>query len=72
MGSYVDISGIPLNFLEFMGYIVREDNSEFTLLEHKGDPHIIWKQGPQFLFVEDDNDVPYLKGRRRVASPPQG
>ena len=70
MGSYVDITGLPTAFLEFMGYIVVAENDEFLLLNHKGDPHIIYKPGPQMLYVEDDNDVPIFKNRPRIDAPP--
>ena len=70
MGSYVNIDGIPINFLEFMGYIRVAENSEFLLLNHKGDEHIIYKPGPRMLYVGDNNDVEIFKNRPRLPAPP--
>jgi hypothetical protein len=71
MGSYVDVSGIPSEFLEFMGYIILDEDDEFRLINHKGDHHILWKRGSQLLFVDDDNDVSIFRGRRRIPAPPK-
>ena len=70
MGSYVNIDGLPIEFLEFMGYVRVAENDEFLLLNHKGDEHIIYKPGPRMLFVEDGNDVAIFKNRPRMDAPP--
>jgi len=70
MGSYVSIDGIPIGFLEFMGYIRVTEDADFLLLNHKGDEHIIYKRGPQLLYVADDNDVAIFKNRPHVEAPP--
>lgn len=69
MGSYVDITGLPTQFLEFMGYIVVDQNDEFILLNHKGEEHIIYKPKPM-LYVDDENDVAIFANRPRVPAPP--
>jgi hypothetical protein len=69
MGSYVNIDGLEIGFLEFMGYVLVAENEEFLLLNHKGDEHIIYKPGPRFLYVADDNDVHIFKNRPRIPAP---
>lgn len=70
MGSYVNIDGLPIALLEFMGYVRVAENEEFLLLNHKGDEHIIYKPGPQMLYVEDHNDVEIFKNRLKMDAPP--
>jgi hypothetical protein len=70
MGSYVNIDGLPIDFLEFMGYIRVAENPEFLLLSHKGEEHIIYKPGPRMLYVDDNNDLAIFKNRPRMAAPP--
>jgi hypothetical protein len=70
MGSYVDVTGLAIEFLEFMGYVLVDEDDEFLLLNHKGDEHIIYKPGPRLLYVEDDNDVAIFKNRPRFDAPP--
>ena len=70
MGSYVNIDGLAIEFLEFMGYVRIAEDHEFLLLSHKGEEHIIYKPGPRMLFVADDNDVAIFKSRPRIEAPP--
>jgi hypothetical protein len=72
MGSFVDVTGIPLRFLEVLGYILFEENEDFELLVNKGQPHLLPKEGSRLLYVEDDNDVSILRARRRIPAPPKG
>jgi len=69
MAYYVDISDVPLDFIEFMGYRVEGENEQFVLLNRKGDQHIILKDGKRFLYVEDFNDAQALHGRAVIAAP---
>ncbi len=70
MGSYVNIDGLPINFLEFMGYVLVAENEDFLLFNNKGQDHIIFRKGPRLLFVEDDNDVAIFRNRPRIEAPP--
>lgn len=71
MGYYVDISDVPLDFLEFMGYRIESENAEFILLNHKGEKHIVVRDGVRFLHVEDYNDAKIFEGRRVIEAPPK-
>jgi hypothetical protein len=70
MGKYVDITGISDSFLGFMGYVLVSEDDEFTIYTRKGEEIILSKIPPIFLFVEDDNDVPILRGYRSAPCPP--
>ncbi len=70
MGKYVDITGVPDAFLDFMGYVFVSENDKFKIYVYKGEEIILSKKPPVFLYVEDDNDVPILKGYRSLPGPP--
>lgn len=70
MGYYVDISDVPLDFIEFMGYRVERQDNQYILLNHKGEQHIVLKDGVRYLHVEDMNDALVFQGRRRVINAP--
>ena len=70
MGSFVNIDGLPLSFLEFMSYVTVDENDEFMLVANKGDEQIISKIPPSMLWVDDDNDVAIFKNRPRIPAPP--
>jgi hypothetical protein len=70
MGKYVDITGISDSFLGFMGYVLVSEDDEFKIYTCKGEEIILSKIPPIFLFVEDDNDVPILRGYRSAPCPP--
>lgn len=67
---YVDVTGIPDELLEFLGYILVHENEEFQLRHYKGDPVIIQKSGKRYVYVDDINDAAILKRRPKVAAPP--
>ena len=71
MAYYVDISDVPLDFLEFMGYRVEGQDDRFILLTNKGEHHVISKGGKKFLRVEDINDAKAFEGRKLVKAPPK-
>ena len=71
MGFYVDISDVPIDFLTFMGYSVSAQNDQFILLNHKGEPHIVVRNGTRYLYVEDFNDAAIFERRRKVQAPPE-
>jgi hypothetical protein len=68
---YVNITGIPDDFLEFMGYTKVAENDDFELRVFKDETYIINKNGPRFLYVEDPDDAAILRGRAKVAAPPK-
>lgn len=70
MGFYVDVSDVPLDFLEFMGYRVEKEDGSFILLNHKGEQHIVSKNGARYLMVDDYNDAKIFDGRRKIEVPP--
>jgi hypothetical protein len=70
MPWYVNVDGIPLEFLGFMGYNLVAEDDHFILLNHKGQDHVLPKEGPRFLYVEDDNDAAILRSRPRIPAPP--
>ena len=70
MGHYVNVDGIPIEFLEFLGYTVYAENDDFYLLRCKGDDYILPKNSPRFLFIEDGNDAAILRNRRTIPRPP--
>jgi hypothetical protein len=70
MGSYVNFDGISDSFLGFMGYVLVAEDELVKIYVNKGTEIIVAKNGPKFIFVEDDNDVQILRGYRRYPSPP--
>lgn len=68
---YIDITGIPDSFLEFMGYCKPKEDDEFELRSFKGDAHILHKKGRKYLYVEDANDAAIFQARPKVAAPPK-
>ena len=71
MGFYVDISDVPLDFLEFMGYTVEAENETIIVLNRKGDHHIVLREGTRYLHVEDPNDAEIFAKRRMFKAPPR-
>ncbi len=69
MGYYVEVTDVPLDFIEFMGYRVEGQDDEFVLLNRKGEIHIIAKNGRRFLYVEDLNDAKIFEGRQILRAP---
>jgi hypothetical protein len=67
---YVNVTGIPLEFLELMGYDLVHEDDEFILLNHKGDEHVLSKHGCQYLYVDDQNDAAIFRSRSRIPAPP--
>lgn len=70
MGAYVDVSDIPVDMLEFMGYIVVSEDNDFILVNHKGDEQILSKDPPRYLHVEDGNDADVFRKRKAYKAPP--
>lgn len=66
---YIDITGIPDSFLEFMGYCKLKEDDEFELRSFKGDAHILHKKGRKYLYVEDANDAAISKRDQRWPRP---
>ena len=69
MAYYVDISDVPLDFLEFMGYRVEAESEQFLLLNNKGEQHIVLREGRRFLYVHDFNDAQIFEGRAIIEAP---
>ena len=67
---YVDVRGVPDDFLEFMGYCKVSENEEFELRIAKDKEYVLRKDGPRYLYVDDPNDVPIFRARAKVAAPP--
>jgi hypothetical protein len=53
-----------------MGYVFVSENDQFKIYVCKGDEIILSKTPPVFLYVDDDNDVPILRGYRSMPCPP--
>jgi hypothetical protein len=67
---YVDVTGVPDDFLEFMGYCKVKENHEFELRVAKDKEYILRKNGAKYLYVEDPNDASLFHARAKVAAPP--
>lgn len=75
---YVNIEGIPEDFLEFLGYDLIKENDEFKLYNHipTGEECIVKKDNP-YLLVEDSNDASLIwdryggASRLRAQAPPE-
>ena len=63
---YVDIQGVYEEVLEFLGYILVDEDEEFQLFVHKGREFLLPKKGARFLYVDDLNDADVLRSRRRA------
>lgn len=70
MGFYVDISDVPHEKLEFLGYYAVAEDDEFRLYENKGDGQVVAKEGKRWLYVDDLNDAHALGFKFRVPAPP--
>lgn len=53
-----------------MGYVLVEENEDFFLLRHKGDDHVLAKQGCRDLYVDDPNDAAIFKILSRLQATP--
>lgn len=58
---YVNITGIPQSFLDFLGYHVLIEDENFKILYNKGDKYFVHKTGPSWIFVDDVNDAQLLR-----------
>jgi hypothetical protein len=67
---YVDVTGVPDDFLEFMGYCKVKEDDEFELRIAKDKEYVLRKSGPKYLYVDDPNDVGLFRARAKVAAPP--
>jgi hypothetical protein len=67
---YVDVTGVPDDFLEFMGYCKVKEDDEFELRIAKDKEYILRKNGDKYLYVEDPNDAAIFRARAKVAAPP--
>ena len=65
---YVRLDNIPEEKLEFLGYILVEETSEFKIYYHLGDYILVDKNDP-FMFVHDHNDATLL-GSEAISVPP--
>lgn len=62
---YVDITGIPDEYLEFLGYVLVTEDADFKLYrDYSGADHIVRKSQP-LLLVDDPNDVAILNRYRK-------
>jgi hypothetical protein len=72
---YVDITGIPQNYLDFLGYTLFAEDESFKILRNKSDMHLVDKEKP-YLFVDDMNDAEIMRsfgGRAKIPVPlPKG
>jgi hypothetical protein len=68
---YVDVTNVPDEFLEVMGYCLFEETKEFQLRVFKGDPYILPKEGKRYLYVDDVNDAIMFRARPKVPAPPK-
>jgi hypothetical protein len=68
---YVDVTNIPDDLLEIMGYCLFEETEEFQLRVFKGDAYILRKEGKKFLYVEDANDAAIFRARAKIQAPPK-
>lgn len=68
MRYYVSIAGVADEFLEFLGYMLVEENEEFKVYLRHGELMPVKKANP-FLYVDDLNDARILKGRNLMAIP---
>jgi hypothetical protein len=64
---YVRIDNIPEEKLEFLGYILMDENEDTKIYYHLGDYIIVDKSDP-FLFVHDYNDAAIL-GSEAISVP---
>lgn len=73
MGWYVDITDVPAEKLEFLGYFPIAQDDEFLLYANKSEAHVVQKHGPRrWLYVEDLNDAHILGFKAKVPAPPDG
>lgn len=68
MRYYVSIADVSDEFLEFLGYVLREETDEFKVYSRHGELMVVQKTNP-FLYVDDLNDARILKGRNMMAIP---
>jgi hypothetical protein len=68
---YVDVTNIPDDILEIMGYCLFEQTDEFQLRVFKDEPYILPKEGKKFLYVEDANDAAIFRARAKIPAPPK-
>lgn len=71
MGHFVEVSGVPTDVLELLGWVLIEETEEFRVFIKKGELFIVDKTPPSFIFVDDYNDVPILRSHSRVPAPPK-
>jgi hypothetical protein len=64
---YVRLEGVSEDQLEFLGYILMDENTETKVYYHLGDYIIVDKSDP-FLFVHDYNDAALL-GSEAISVP---
>ncbi|HCX66964.1 hypothetical protein [Parvibaculum sp.] len=70
---YVSIEGIGDDFLAFLGYTLVDEDDDFkAYLHYSGDVHIVAKEGPKFLYVDDLNDTLALRAARIIPGPDEG
>ena len=67
---YVDITGVPDDFLELMGYCKVLEDDQFELRIAKDKEYILPKKGRRHLYVDDPNDAAIFRARPKVAAPP--
>lgn len=67
---YVSIDHLSDDQLEFLGYHVVKEDDEFVVYEdYAGEEHVVKKQGPKFIFVEDLNDAAAISSSRAFPAP---
>lgn len=59
MKFHVSLEDVSDETLEFLGYILIEEDERFRLYVHKGDQILVDKEDP-FLMVDDLNDAALL------------
>ncbi len=67
---YVNVTGIPLKDLEFMGYNLIKENEDYIFLANKGDHYVLSQHGCRYLYVNDPNDAAILRDLKRIPAPP--
>jgi hypothetical protein len=66
---YVEMQGIHADLLEFSGYILAAEDSEFQLFVRDGQEYILPRSGPRFLPIEG-NEADLRRSRRRIVPIP--